>query len=490
MGNDFESDELEGLRQTTSKILLTALWVHVAIAVLFGVCLGNDWLVPASFMVAVALVATLAWRREGNGPSARLIFAIAIMADVSMFVFQFSGHAWQADMHMYFFVALACLVAYCDFRPIIAGSVAVALHHLMLNFILPAAVYPGGQDLGRAVLHAVILAIEAGVLIWLAHTLSQLFKTAAQKTAQAEAASAAEMRANAERRQDEQLKLNRDDARRELSAGFERRISGVVEAVAVAATQMLELSASMNDGNAETMRQTDNAATTSSHASANVATVAAGTAELTASINNIAEQVQQSARIAAKAAEEARLTNTIVDGLTAGMQKIGAVVTLIQNIASQTNLLALNATIEAARAGEHGRGFAVVASEVKALANQTAKATEEIAGQIQNIQMATSDAVGAIEEIGGTIAEIDQISGEIATAVAHQGVATRQIASNLRQAAEHTKNVNESIVSINLATKDASSATARLLNAANGLSSQSDHLRSDVEKFLSSLQAA
>jgi methyl-accepting chemotaxis protein len=314
----FEVDELERLRQTTSKILLAALWVHVPIAIIFGISFGVQWVVPASFMVAVGLAATASWRTDGNGPSTRLVFAVALMADVSMFVFQFSGHPWQADMHMYFFVALACLVAYCDFRPIIAGTAAVALHHLILNFILPAAVYPGGSDLGRAVLHAVILLIEAGVLIWLAHTLSHLFETAAQKTAEAEAASAAEARANADRTQDEKAKADSDAARRELSAGFERKISDVVQAVAVAATQMQELSASMNDGNVETMRQTAAAAATSTRASANVETIASATAELTASINKIAEQVTRSALVAAKAAEEARRTNTVVEGLATG----------------------------------------------------------------------------------------------------------------------------------------------------------------------------
>lgn len=219
-------------------------------------------------------------------------------------------------------------------------------------------------------------------------------------------------------------------------------------------------------------------------------TVASATAELTHSINNIAKQVTHSARIAARAAEQARCTNRVFEGLAAGTQKIGEVVTLIHDIASQTNLLALNATIEAARAGEHGRGFAVVASEVKALASQTARATEEIAAQIQDIQAATGEAVNAIAAVGGTIAEIDQISGEIAAAVDQQGATTREIAGNLQQAADRTRDVNKNIVSINGASEEASSAAARLLDAANALSSQSDLLKVEVESFLGSLQAA
>ena len=160
---------------------------------------GADWLMPTMLMVAFAAAATLSWRTAGNGLSTSLVVAVALMGGVSVFTFQLSGHAWQIDVHMYFFAALACLVAYCDYRPILAGTVAVALHHLALNFIVPAAIFPGGADFGRVVLHAGILIVEAGVLVWVAHQLAQLFETTAQKTAEAEAATAAEARANAQR---------------------------------------------------------------------------------------------------------------------------------------------------------------------------------------------------------------------------------------------------------------------------------------------------
>ncbi len=372
------------------------------------------------------------------------------MGGVAVFTYQLSGHPWQIDTHMYFFATLACIVAYCDYRPIIAGTLAVALHHLILNFIVPAAIFPGGSDLGRVVLHAVILIMEAGVLIWLAFQLEQLFATTAQKTAEAEAAHAAEARANAERSEGERrVKLeSRCGDARASPQDFERKIGHIVDAVAVAAGEMQGMSSSMSSSSEETARQTAAAASASTQASVNVGTVAAATEELSASISEIAKQATRSAEVAGKAAEEAHRTNTVVEGLASGTQKIGEVVTLIQSIASQTNLLALNATIEAARAGEHGRGFAVVASEVKALANQTAKATEEISAQIQDIQAATGNAVTAIQAIGGTIAEINEISGAIAAAVEQQGAATSEISGNVQQAANGTRDVSDNITGV------------------------------------------
>jgi methyl-accepting chemotaxis protein len=486
-----ENDGLESLRQTTSKILVAVLWLHVPISVTVGLALGKAWLIPASFMAIFALVATLSWRMSGNGLSTRLVFSVALMSGVSMFTWQFEGHPWQIDMHMYFFAALACTVAYCDYRPIVAATVAVALHHIALNFLLPAAIYPGGSDFGRVVLHAVILLIEAGVLIALAHKLQELFETTAVKTAEAQTAMAAEARANQERGEVEQrAKDEREAAKQRLASNFERSIGGIVQAVAIAAGEVQQLSSSMSSNSADTARQTAAAAAASNRASGNVETVAAATEELTASVTSITQQVARSAEIATRAADEARRTNQVVEGLASGTQKIGEVVTLIQNIASQTNLLALNATIEAARAGEHGRGFAVVASEVKALANQTAKATEEISAQIQNIQSATGDAVNAIQTIGATIAEIDQISGQISTAVDQQGLATREIAGSLQQAATGTRDVNDNITSVSKASDETGAAASKMHQAAAGLSSQSERLKAEVDGFLGSLRTA
>ncbi len=220
-----------------------------------------------------------------------------------------------------------------------------------------------------------------------------------------------------------------------LADGFETAVGEIIETVSSASTE-LEASASTLTSTAQRGQElTTMVAAASEEASTNVQSVASATEELTSSVNEISRQVQESARMAAEAVQQASMTNERVGELSKAAARIGDVIELINTIAGQTNLLALNATIEAARAGEAGRGFAVVASEVKALAEQTAKATGEIGQQITGIQGATQESVGAIKEISGTIEKLSEISATIASAVEEQGAATQEISRNVQQAA-------------------------------------------------------
>ena len=224
--------------------------------------------------------------------------------------------------------------------------------------------------------------------------------------------------------------------------------------------------------------------------SVNVQTVSSGTEELASSTSEIGRQVMNSAQIARKAVAEAGQTDATMQGLAENAGRISVVVDLIQTIASQTNLLALNATIEAARAGEAGRGFAVVASEVKSLANQTAKATEEIRSQIASMQTVTTSAVSAIRNIGHTIGEINEVTTAIAAAVEQQGAATREIARNIQHAAGGTSEVSSNIIGVSTASTEAGSAATEVLSASGALRREAEVLRSEIDAFLSNIRAA
>jgi methyl-accepting chemotaxis protein len=271
---------------------------------------------------------------------------------------------------------------------------------------------------------------------------------------------------------------------------FDQTVSGALETLASASTELQTTAQSMSATAEETSRQSTAVAAASEQASTNVQTVASAAEELSSSIAEISRQVTQSARISGKAVEETGRTNELVQGLATTAQKIGDVVKLINDIAGQTNLLALNATIEAARAGEAGKGFAVVASEVKSLANQTAKATEDIAAQVNAIQSATGGAVEAIKGITTTIGEINEIATTIASAVEEQGAATQEIARNVQQASKGTGEVSENIAGVTKAAGETGSASSQVLGAASELSKQGELLRAEVSQFLADIRAA
>jgi len=290
----------------------------------------------------------------------------------------------------------------------------------------------------------------------------------------------AEVRAAAQRRTD----------MLQLADGFERAVGEIVETVSSASTE-LEASAGTLTSTAERAQKlTTVVAAASEEASTNVQSVASATEELSSSVNEISRQVQESARMASEAVDQARVTNDRVGALSKAASRIGDVVELINTIAGQTNLLALNATIEAARAGEAGRGFAVVASEVKALAEQTAKATGEIGQQISGIQAATQESVGAIKEISGTIERLSEIASTIAAAVEEQGAATQEISRNVQQAAQGTQQVSSNISDVQRGASETGSASSQVLSAAQSLSGDGNRLKLEVGKFLNSVRAA
>jgi methyl-accepting chemotaxis protein len=308
------------------------------------------------------------------------------------------------------------------------------------------------------------------------------FKVKAEEKAREEA--------EAKVKQDKILADQRKADMYRLADGFEAAVGEIIDTVSSASTELEASAKTLTSTAARGQEIATTVAAASEEASTNVQSVASATEELSSSITEISRQVQESARMASEAVGQARSTTDRVSELSKAATRIGDVVELINTIAGQTNLLALNATIEAARAGEAGRGFAVVASEVKALAEQTAKATGEIGQQISGIQSATQESVGAIKDISGTIEKLSEISSAIAAAVEEQGAATQEISRNVQQASQGTQQVSSNITEVQRGATETGSASSQVLSSAQLLSSDSNRLKLEVGKFLNTVRAA
>jgi methyl-accepting chemotaxis protein len=478
------------LRASAGRFFVIALWLHLPLLAAIGILNGTDW--PAALVIGAVAVglATAAWLHDQQSALARHVIGLALITMVSLMVWLSAGEL-QPDMHMYYFTIYAALAAFCDWRVIVSAGAATALHHLGLNFILPYAVFRDGANLWRVVLHAVIVITAAGVLIWVTHYLTRLFG-ASQTTLDGMAAtSQREAELNTERlRMQEQAQAERRRITLEMAERFEATVKSVVDKVAEATRAMQETSGRLTAAAGSNRNGAQEAVSVLTETTTSVHTVASSVENLAAAADEIGRQVSQSAAMSSKAVNEAARTDATVRGLAEAAHHIGEVVQLITNIASQTNLLALNATIEAARAGDAGKGFAVVASEVKSLANQTAKATDDIGTQITRIQVATREAVQAIQGIGGTIGEISQISTAIASAVQEQGHATREITRNIHQAASgataasrSAEAVSDTAITTGLSADEMRAGTGRLADL-------TETLRAEVARFLNQVRAA
>ncbi|GAA0779957.1 chemotaxis protein [Roseibium denhamense] len=486
---------LDSLRERFSRLVIHFTWFNVFLV------MATAWLVGTVSLVVVCgaalllgAAATAVWLKCGAGVETRLATAMSLAGLVALFVAALSANdpaaSYQLDGHMYFFAVLAVLACWVDWRALAAYVGVVAVHHLVLNFLLPAAVFPGGTDLGRVVFHAAILIAEFGALWWLTGCLSAAFQQSESAREEAEEAIVNSQRLQDEKQQAGDLERQRQDQVNDRIRVFQADISGKLNSVEAKIDELRTSAADLSSEAGSTADRAASVSDASETASANVQMVASASEELSSSIAEISRQVDQTKGIVVKATDNAQTSNQKVEGLAEAANRIGEVVTLIQAIAEQTNLLALNATIEAARAGEAGKGFAVVAAEVKELATQTSKATEEIGAQIAAIQAETKDAVESIGVIAANMDEVNSYTAAIAAAVDEQGSATQEISRNVAEAADGTGRVASNIGSVRESAERTGVSVSSMVEASQALESEADDMRHAIDTFLKDVSAA
>ncbi|MGI4978411.1 MAG: methyl-accepting chemotaxis protein [Janthinobacterium lividum] len=482
---------LDNLRESASRGLIVLLWVHVPFNATVALAVGNPWLPQVVLGVLMAGTATACWLRTGSSLLTRLAVAVALMGMAALIVAALAGHLWQLDGHMYFFVGLATLAAYCDWRALLMAAAATTLHHLMLNYVMPQAVYPGGSDLPRVLLHGTVVMLETAMLSWLTCQLVSLFAVAAASADAADAAREATERAHAEQAA---LRLRVEADRRAgallLAARLEADVGGLVLEAESAAFEVDGTARALAEAAAEAMSRTGTLAEASGQTATGMQAVTVAVEELSASVRQITGHMARAAVVADHATEEAGRTDRMVQHLADSAARIGEVVGLVRGIAAQTNLLALNATIEAARAGDAGKGFSVVAGEVKVLAAQTARATDEIGAHVRAIQAETTNAVAAIGGIAATIGELGGLTASVAAAVEQQEAITREIGRSAQHAAAGTRSVTATLDALADSTGRTGTAASVGQVAAGRLSRQCGAVSDAVRGFMEAMRAA
>jgi methyl-accepting chemotaxis protein len=491
MDKAHEDPALAALRATFSHVVLVLIWLHLPIVLAAGLLAGAPVVGPAAAVAALAAVTTVVFLRDRTGLEMRLVSAAALSGMPAVLLYQFAGYPWQVDLHMYFFAVLAFLSAWCDWRALLCAAGVIALHHLILNFALPSLVFPAGTaTFGRVVLHAVIVVVETGILVWLGEALRHSFSAS---TAAGRAANGAKIDAEAARERAEDDRRIQSDRRGRLAdaaTAFETGSEAALAKLHAAAASLVGATRSVKQASGRAGERTDRVLSEAEQSARQVDGVAAAVEGITTQIGTAVQQVERATDIARQTLARTRDSATVVGELAEDAEQIGAVVAMIQSIAAKTNLLALNATIEAARAGEAGRGFAIVAQEVKGLAGQTATATEQIEERIAGVQGRIGSAIAAIRSIEEVVGELNGVAGGLGLAMEQQRQAAHEAVTLGAQVSAGARAVSTETAAAQTAVGETAQLADGMTGAVEAVVGEIAALEQHVSQFVRQARAA
>lgn len=439
--------------------------------------------------VILAIFSVLSVKFLSNKQEGMDIIAISLVATPAVLVYQLSGHVMQLDAHMYFFATLAMLLGFKSIRTVLIATVFIALHHLILNFILPYAIFPEGANVLRVVFHAVIVIVETAVIIYQIKGLQNSDRDLQRETLKAQDALEQANTANEQRIETEQNQaIQTQKDMQDFANKFDAEIGNIIEVVKSVSEEIQNVTNEISSAIGITAQKGDVAIHSSAIALENIQLTAKNIEKLSSNITKISNNLNDTATTAQSCSTEAVESRTSLDELQKSIDEIDIVLSGINDVAEQTNLLALNATIEAARAGDAGKGFSVVANEVKILASKTREMTDEIAEKVTQVKKSALSTISSMSSIIGSIEVVNKKTSEIAGSIEKENQDTQYISKNVHNASHENNLATQSINEAQQAIKTSALATEKLKMTSNNLSAQANNLQKSVKEFLVNLR--